>query len=78
MTEGTNDNDDAGITYSITSGMNSDGAKFGITDDGEIYLECLPDTDPPNGSLYPYEVVVEGLETGGDATITQSVWIDLE
>jgi hypothetical protein len=77
MTEGSNDNHDTGITYSILSGETDDGAKFGINSTtGEIYLKCLPNADPPTGT-YPFEVIVQGQETGGDSTTTQSIWIDL-
>ena len=77
MTEGSNDSHDTGITYSIVSGETSDGASFGIdSTTGEIYLKCLPDADPPTGN-YPFEVIVQGQETGGDSTTTQSIWIDL-
>ena len=78
MTEGSNDSHDTGITYSIVSGETSDGASFGINSTtGEIYLKCLSDADPPTGS-YPFEVVVEAQEIGGDATThDQSFWIAL-
>ena len=79
MTEGSNSNHDVGITYSIVSGETSDGAKFGINSlTGEIYLKCLPNADPPTGS-YPFEVVVQAQEVGGDATThNQSIWIELQ